>query len=508
MPQRLLTNPHLIAIRKWFGQLWAKNPNFIFIGPLLTAIIMISMVTLELQYERREILAHAAENAGNLSLIVERDISRNLELFDNSLQAVVNGVNDPAVMQMPGNYRRSILFDRAVTESHFMGGVAFIDANGNNVVNSLNYSPFAGNYKEQSWFTAHKNNPVSGLYISPPKVAHDWDNKLILLLSRRVSHIDGSFAGVVVGGIELDYFRQLLSGLKLGEHSSVVLIQNNGTIVMRIPYREKLIGSDISHNPNFKRYLQLREPYFIGVSSFDGEERLLTFKAFDNLPFTVNVGTSTRDMLAEWRRHALYIGILSGVLVLALLITTWFLTQEFKRRLTVEKDLFLLSREDGLTGIHNRRMLDERLPQEWQRVQRNHQPLSILFIDIDWFKRYNDTYGHHTGDEALIAVARGIASCVQRPADILARFGGEEFVVVLPETGKDGAHRVAEKIIACIRALQIEHIASPEHIITVSVGYACSTDLHPADPPMLMAAADVALYQAKSNGRNQSCAYS
>ncbi len=158
---------------------------------------------------------------------------------------------------------------------------------------------------------------------------------------------------------------------------------------------------------------------------------------------------------------------------------------------------------DGLTGIANRRRLDEVLNQEWRRAMRDHTPISLLILDVDLFKRYNDLYGHLQGDECLRAIAQTANAIVQRTSDLLARYGGEEFVVVLPNTDSHGACSIAEQIRHAVEDCRLPHEAnSPKHI-TVSIG--CATHAPQIDTTydILFAAADQALYRAKAAGRNR-----
>lgn len=161
---------------------------------------------------------------------------------------------------------------------------------------------------------------------------------------------------------------------------------------------------------------------------------------------------------------------------------------------------------DGLTGIPNRRRFDETLQMEWHRAQRTGSEISLLMIDIDHFKRYNDTYGHLAGDDCLTSVARTMAKVVHRGGDLVTRYGGEEFACILPETGSSGTRKVADKIRAAINALQIPHADSPvAPYVTVSIG-GCTTrpdDHHSHE--QLVACADRSLYRAKQAGRDRAC---
>lgn len=179
--------------------------------------------------------------------------------------------------------------------------------------------------------------------------------------------------------------------------------------------------------------------------------------------------------------------------------------QQQKQQLeTVNKALEYLATYDSLTEVKNRRCFNEYLDTEWWRLAREEAALSLIMCDIDYFKLYNDTYGHQAGDECLRQVASVLRSAVKRPADLVARYGGEEFAVVLPNTDIEGAVRVAEFIRAEVRALQIVHAKSVVcEYVTLSLGVACCIPLPMSLPGTLIAIADEELYRAKKTGRDR-----
>ncbi len=173
--------------------------------------------------------------------------------------------------------------------------------------------------------------------------------------------------------------------------------------------------------------------------------------------------------------------------------------------LAVNQELQRLANLDGLTGVANRRRFDEYLLQQWNCLARERRDLSLILCDIDYFKGYNDYYGHQAGDTCLIEVAKAIKNTLKRPADLITRYGGEEFAVVLPNTHPDGAHQVAELIRENVKCLKIAHEGSQiSQYITLSLGVSSQIPIAGMSMERLIADADKALYISKKEGRDQS----
>ena len=166
--------------------------------------------------------------------------------------------------------------------------------------------------------------------------------------------------------------------------------------------------------------------------------------------------------------------------------------------------LEMLASIDGLTEIPNRRYLDENLSREWRKSHRNHSPLSVLLMDIDHFKRFNDCYGHRAGDECLKKIAQALVAQCERGSDFVARYGGEEFVAILPGACKSDAIAFANKLLNAVRDLNIVHKASlnAEHV-TISIGVATCESGQECTEQALLEEADLGLYEAKDTGRNK-----
>ncbi|WP_049097797.1 PDC sensor domain-containing protein, partial [Burkholderia cepacia] len=182
-----------------------------------------------------------SETSRNLGLLAERDIERNFELYDLSLQAAIHGLQQPDVMAAALAVRRGVLFDRAMS-ANFIGSMLVLDARGDIILDSANDVPRKGNFADRKYFTVHRDNPDVGLYVSDPFASRLRGGTPSIALSRRISNPDGSFAGIALIGLNLEYFHQLFSGLSLGQHGSISLIGTDGIMVMRQPYKDGIVG--------------------------------------------------------------------------------------------------------------------------------------------------------------------------------------------------------------------------------------------------------------------------
>ncbi|WP_028696395.1 sensor domain-containing diguanylate cyclase [Pseudomonas cremoricolorata] len=473
------------------------------LGSCLAVLAIVSIVGYLLARERDGVEQAAIRGSNNIVQLIESDILRNVELYDQSLRGVIWGVKHPELLRLPPELRQQILFSQAFT-TPVRGDILWLDGNGEVRGDSTSSTPRQANFADTAPFQTHQRQPGLGLLISPPFKARLGDLDWCISFTRRISGEHGEFLGIAAGALRLSYFDELFKRLDVGEDSSVNLFNLDGQLLARQPVRpgDPQVGSNYGARPNFQRIISEHNGSFIAPSAErNGERRMYTFAKVADLPLIVLVVHSVDEVFAPWRRTAMLVGGATGVLCVAILWLSLLLGRELRRRQVAEQNLEALAATDGLTGLANRRRLDQVLRQEWARAQRNAQPLAVLMIDVDDFKAFNQRHGHAGGDHALREVALTLQRCIRRPADLAARYGGEEFQVVLPETDLAGAYWLAERIRQAVAALP--PFGGDSTPVTVSIGIAVHTAQTQQDLTTLLGLADEALYRAKAAGRNR-----
>ncbi|WEX16930.1 sensor domain-containing diguanylate cyclase [Pseudomonas sp. G11] len=471
------------------------------LGSGLTVVLIVIIVAALLIREHASTLQAAKRSTTNIAQLINADVLRNVELYDLALKGLITATQREDLSQVAANIRHLVQFDLSMA-APFKGEVLLLDATGAVIADSSTLQPTPRNFANRDYFQVHAKDAQAGLFISRPfKIHCDCDQVWRMAFSRRVSGPNGEFAGVAVATMRLAYFDQLFSTLTIGNGSSVNLLNNKGILLAQQPLLESdMIDKDLSERPNFKRMLRDGSGSFQAISAISGKERLYTFTNVGELPLIVVVALPSEDVFAPWKRVALLTSGATGILCIGLLWLTWMLRRELRRRYRAERVLSEQAATDALTGLPNRRVLDERLRLEWDRAQRSTEPLTLLMIDVDHFKAFNDRHGHSGGDEALRTVAQVIGNNIRRPADLAARYGGEEFAVVLPDTDAKGAWLIAEHIRSSVEHLP--RVAEDERPITVSIGMSTWDKRSRMSLEALMLSADQALYEAKHSGRN------
>ncbi|RYE72367.1 MAG: diguanylate cyclase [Oxalobacteraceae bacterium] len=418
------------------------------------------------------------------------------------------------------NHLQPILKNHADSNQHVYG-IFVYDTQGDWLINSRGMAPTGANNADREYFIHHRSDPSLAIRIGSPMVSRStgvW----VIPVSRRLNDAMGHFAGVVLATIDLAHVRELLASFQIGEDGALSVAQANTAILVRRPFSLESLGKEMKASETKQQVISQLSGNFEIFSPIDGVERVASFQRMRNHPLIVTVALSKEEMLRNWREttwiQTFWIMLLCAITALAGSLVIRLVRQRMKVELDLGKTrdeltkanerLAQLASYDGLTGLANRRAFDETLERDFAESCRSGQPLSLVMIDVDHFKKYNDLHGHPEGDRCLQQVARAIQSAARRPLDFVARYGGEEMVMVLPNTDAEGAIVVAEMARSAVEALQIPHSTQPHCAVSVSAGVASRTsDNAVQSKQALLQSADEALYQAKKAGRNQVVAY-
>lgn len=357
---------------------------------------------------------------------------------------------------------------------------------------------------DRDYFRHHAALSTPPAFISAPlksRATGQWT----ITLTMAVRDNEGRFAGLVGTTVRLESIARFYDGLSLGAGSTITLVRTDGQTLMRYP----MVDSELT------RIVPADDPLLVianaegrghsmsAVSPFDNSRRHAVFQRSLQFPVLTFVSRTEDSVLADWKNGA-RLSTVAVVMVLAGITMLGWLALRQLRQLenAIERSL-----HDPLTNLPNRRYFHEHARNEWRRALRNQDPVSVLFIDIDHFKRFNDRHGHEQGDDCLRQVGRRLQSSLNRAGDMVARHGGEEFVCLLPHTDLNGAERVASHLLDAIRNPAILHRDSPVAAhVTISIGIASTTPSEDAySLSHLLAEADSALYAAKRAGRNRAC---
>jgi diguanylate cyclase (GGDEF)-like protein len=467
-----------------------------------------------LAYEDR--LQQADITTSNMTRALAQHAEDSVKLADTILLGMVERVETDGTGAAALARLRSLLTKR-VAALPLLHGLFLYDEEGRWLANSQPQVVPNVNNADREYFVFHRTHADRGPHIGVPvrsRSTGDW----IIPISRRIEHRDGSFAGVALATIKMTHFKAFYESFDTGRAGAIFLALDNGTVLVRRPFDESMIGMDISNGPVFREYRSMGPIGTVMLTSrVDKVKRLYSYRHLDAYPLVVATALSKQEIFANWLaatyRAFIVIAVLMGVigmlglhLLRQIRIGERRETELHAAKNALETDnrsLETLAAHDGLTGLANRRQFETVLKDEFYRAMRNRTPLALVMLDTDYFKQYNDMYGHPAGDECLRRISMAIKTAHQRAGDLAARYGGEEFAVLLPGTDRAGALAVAEKIRVAVLDLQMTHAASPIGTLTISAGAESCLPVKDGGAPLdLVRAADLALYRAKSMGRN------
>lgn len=502
------------------------HPRFsiTFWATLFVSVVCLSLVGVDVWrsvHAREEQLREGERQGANLARAMAQQADDTIKAADIALADIVERIEtDGQDAQVLARLQQQM--QAQVGNLPQLVGLFVYDQSGRWIVNSRGVLSQAYNNADREYFIHHRNDAGRGPHVGRPVISRST-GKWIMPVSRRLNRPDGSFGGVVLATLDIDYFRRFYQSFDLGARGAVALLSNDGVLMLRQPFDSARVGGSMRDSALFRHYSRLSGPARVGSGMFDsfhdGQVRLNSFRPLEHYPLFVTAALSREEMLERWRRDTFT--RLAAVVLLAAFIGFFGkrLVDQIKLRAHAEAELRqardalesanrTLARQamsDGLTGLANRRQFDVTLGNEFSRAMRQQGTLAFIMIDVDYFKQYNDVYGHSGGDEVLRAVSKLIRALTpKRPGDLTARYGGEEIGILLPNTDLEGAWAVAERIRQAVEQLQMPHTGSPFGWVTLSAGVATiapQRGVHLA--AMLVEAADKALYVAKSEGRNR-----
>lgn len=489
-----------------------KRMPVLWLAGLFTVLVCLSIISITL-WQLRQSRSHELEIANttvaNLSRSMAQQADDTFDQADIPVAGIVERLSYDGFGAASSPRMHEYLRATAASVEQIQG-LFIYDKDGQWAATSLNHMPPNANNADREYFQFHKavdsTLPHVGQAIRS-RTTGDW----IIPLSRRVNDPDGNFAGVVLATIELAYFDRFFDRFDIGKRGVITLAMTDGVVLARRPAIDNVRGTSIAEGELFRTYLSQRYEGTATVRSFlDHEFRLYGYKHLDRYPLMVLAGLSEEEVLDEWRQYAWRSLAIIVCIVVANLLFGVLLFQQIRFGLNAESQLRIASHsleklalQDSLTGLANRRHFQEIIGLEFPNGQPNQHPLSLIMIDIDFFKSYNDNYGHVAGDKCIVAVAECIRSSLNRTGDLAVRYGGEEMVVFLPYSEAQGAFSLAEKIRLAVLARGIEHAGNPDGIVSISLGvYGCQV-LECPTMEAFVERADTAMYAAKHGGRNR-----
>lgn len=464
---------------------------------------------------RRLQLSNADISTINLTHALADQASSAFKMVDTVLVGLVNRVEHDGLAATDKAALHGLMMDH-LAELPALQGLFLYDESGKWIVNSAGQAFNGRDNSDRAYFGFHRGSPDRGVHIGGPIVGRT-SGAWVIPVSRRLEHADGRFAGVVLATIKVDFFRGIYEHIELRRDGRIVLALAGGTQLLAIPFARSGIGADLGASHLFARLRATLPAGGLLEAGDQGRTLIYGVRQAGDYPVLVAFARSKDQILEPWRESMLVAGAALIALAAGMGGLGIYLVRQVRLGDRLERDLLntkaaleasnasLLtqSQVDPLTGLFNKRFFETALERESALAREQGTPLAALMIDVDHFKKYNDSHGHLAGDAALVEVGRAIRAGACRPRDVAARFGGEEFVVLLPATDLDGAAVVAETIRADLAARRIGHRDAPGGIVTISIGASCGGAPHAAATESgLLDRADGALYAAKAGGRN------
>lgn len=477
-------------------------------------LCLFGLLYLQLEQSRRQDLAVAKVASSNLTRAMAQQAEDTFHSADLVMTSLVDWIEDDGygATQKP---RLQKTFARRVQQMEQLHGIFFFDKQGQWIITSFADLPRGNGVADRDYFKFHQQNESTLAHIGPAIRSRE-NGEWIIPISKRVNDHAGNFQGVLMAGIKMAYFDQFFKSFSLDDNGIMFLGLTDGTLLARRPFEENLIGTSLAQGRIYQKLLPEAQSGTAMIRSVvDDVVRLYGYRQLGSYPLVVAAASSRDTILKGWYERAFQSSVIIALVILGVGLFGWVFIHQVRNGERIEKNLRRaqlaleqIATHDSLTGLANRRLFERSLEIEFARGARQVSPVSLIMLDIDFFKRYNDAYGHVAGDHCLMQVAQVVKTCCQRKADLAVRYGGEEFAVLLPDTDINGALAIAGQIRRSVIDKHIIHSGSPTGYLTVSLG--CYAFIPSGNDSLetFIHRADAALYQAKNAGRNRAAVLS
>lgn len=481
-----------------------------FLGLLACALFMCALYWGTMN-ARSSDLREARIAVQNMANALSKQVNSSLRIAE----AVLDGVSD--MPQRPGHPNGVEAFRSQALLFEEVDTIALFNARGKLTSAWPVIAPANWDVSKEAFFDRALAQGSVQIAIGAPMRSAITGEMIIPIYKRYLANGE---PGVALVGVKLSYLSALFDSFDVKGDGALVLASSDGVMLLRRPYDVQFLGKSMANASVFRDFAATSQAGWATiVSSQDGIKRINYYQHVPSYPLFVVAALSYDEVLAGWRHIMAFILALAVVAACAIGVLVCFLQRLLRYKEKAEHDIdeanraLAVSNErlaeqallDGLTGIANRRALDEEMQKAIQSASRSNAPLGVVMLDVDHFKRFNDIYGHIQGDYCLKDLGSVLKAMQKRVGDLAGRYGGEEFVIVLPNTDMHGAYKVAEDVLNEVRQLQIPHRGNAGGCVTVSAGVTSFVPFASSSVEEFYALADRALYAAKNSGRNKVC---
>lgn len=492
-----------------------RNSFFIIGGAIVLAIIFAINAAVSGYLLRQNTVDERAEQISTLSLILAEHTSQILFSANTVLESIEDVIevenikSEKSYREFASSKKSFELLEEKTRSNSILDVATFVGSDGKVLNFSRSYPAPEINLSDRDYFEYLKTHNDRNTFYSVP-VRNKGNGKWVFYLAKRVNGKNDQFLGVILTGVSVEVFSALYEriGVNIGDGVGISLYRSDKTLLTRWPLVENMIGK-VSTTPYIEQSLAAAEQgngvIFSSAAGFTRQNtepvmRMISYRKVNQYPFIVGIVVPETLYLANWHKNTVGV-LLASVMSIAIIFIGAFLFLTSYRKSAENQ---YKAHHDSLTGLPNRTLFTDRLSIALTACKRKQSELAVLFIDLDNLKTINDVNGHTAGDAVLVQVANRMQQCL-RESDTVARIGGDEFVVLLPDVGtEDAAMNVAEKI----RSAMISPIDADGYSLTTSASIGVAIfPFHGLNATDLMNNADAAMYAAKSKGRNTTVMY-